>query len=452
MRWLDMSHNDLEAFDASAFSRLETLDLSYNSLSTWPEGVLAAPHLTRLDLSGNVLTHLPPGLLSGAHDALVAGTDLSGNPTLAPATREELYQYANTHRLTTLMGVRRAELDAWHQRFQAGSDSDSDSGSDPDSDDDSDGDSDDDQGADVEPVEALPEPQHIVAPASLEPWLEGSTPGQIAPRTALWDQLAQAPDHERFFWLMSSLRLTSEFNFNRASLTQRVWDVIEAATANAELRSLLFAEAETHGTCIDGRILTSSQMEVRVFEHRALHGIPLQRPDLRGRALLDLSWQLFRLDRVDQWAEASATGLDRAEERLRYRIGLTRGWPDGLELPGQPEYMAFGRPIEGAQRAQIQANISALESTDEFVEYLIAQDHWVRYLDERYPEQLDALNQEFAQRYEALEDDHAERGDAQSLRRYEEALNQLQIERATARNLKLMQLSRMEMQRLASIR
>ncbi|WP_279308330.1 NEL-type E3 ubiquitin ligase domain-containing protein [Pseudomonas orientalis] len=137
---------------------------------------------------------------------------------------------------------------------------------------------------------------------------------------------------------------------------------------------------------------------------------------------------------------------------MRYRIGLTRGWPDGLELPGQPEYMAFGRPIEGAQRAQIQANISALESTDEFVEYLIAQDHWVRYLNERYPEQLDALNQEFARRYEALEDDHAERGDAQSLRRYEEALNQLQIERATARNLKLMQLSRMEMQRLASIR
>ena len=104
-----MSHNDLEAFDASAFSGLETLDLSYNSLSTWPEGVLVAPHLTRLDLSGNVLTSLPPGLLSGAHDALVAGTDLSGNHTLTLDTREALYQYANTHQLTRLMGFNRAE-------------------------------------------------------------------------------------------------------------------------------------------------------------------------------------------------------------------------------------------------------------------------------------------------------------------------------------------------------
>lgn len=451
LRWLDMSHNDLEAFDASAFSGLETLDLSYNSLSTWPEGVLVAPHLTRLDLSGNVLTSLPPGLLSGAHDALVAGTDLSGNHTLTLDTREALYQYANTHQLTRLMGFNRAELDAWHQRFDAGSDSDSDSGSDPDSDD-SDGDSGGDLGAAVEPVEAVPELQRTVANASLEPWLEGSNPGQITQRTALWELLAHAPDHDRFFWLISSLRLTSEFNFNRASLTQRVWDVIEAATTNAELRSLLFVEAETHGTCIDGRILTFSQMEVRVFEYRALHGIPLQRPDLRGRALLDLSRQLFRLDRVDQLAEASATGLDRAEERLRYRIGLTRGWPDGLELPGQPEYMAYGRPIEGTRRAQIQASILAQEGSDEFIEYLVAQDHWARYLQERYPEQFDALNKELAQKYEALEDEHAERADAQSLRRYEEALNRLEVERATARNLKLMQLSRMEIQRLASIR
>lgn len=448
LHWLDLSHNDLETFDARAFTRLETLDLSYNSLSAWPEGVLEARHLTRLDLSGNGLTTLPASLLGGSHERLVAGTDLSGNRDLIIATQEALYDYANTHQLTELMGFPRTELDRWHRRYEAGSDSEIDSGSDSDSD----SDPDSDEGAVVEPVEALPEPQANVAPASLEPWLEGASPDQTAQRTALWDQLAQAPHHDRFFWLMSSLRLTSEFNFNRASLTQRVWEVIEAAAENAELRGLLFVEAETHGTCIDGRILTFSQMEVRVFEHRALHGVPLQRPDLRGRALLDLSRQLFRLDRVDQLAEASATGRDRAEERLRYRIGLTRGWADGLELPGQPEYMAYGRPIEGGQRAQIQANIIAQEGTEAFVEYLVSQDHWTRYLQERYPEQFEALNTELAHKYEALEDEHAERADAESLRRYEEALTRLEVERTSARNLKLMQLSRMEIQRLASIR
>lgn len=446
LRWLDLSHNELETFDARSFERLETLDLSYNSLSAWPEGVLTAQHLTRLDLSGNGLTTLPSSLLSGSHARLVAGTDLSGNHDLTDATGEALYAYANTHQLDELMGFSRAQLDRWHRRFEVGSESDSDSGSSADSD------SDTDEGAAVEPVEALPAPLHDVAPVSLEPWLADSSPGQTTQRTALWNDLAQAQDHERFFQLLSMLRLTSEFSLNRASLTQRVWEVVEAAAENAELRSLLFVEAETHGTCIDGRILTFSQMEVRVFEHRALRGIPLQRPDLRGRALLDLSRQLFRLDRVDQLAEASATGRDRAEERLRYRIGLTRGWPDELELPGQPEYMAYGRPIEGGERARIQASISARESTDEFIEYLVAQGHWMRYLEERYPEQFDELNKALAQKYETLEDEHAGRAGAESLRRYEEALTRLEVERATARNLKLMQLSRMEMQRLASIR
>ena len=42
------------------------------------------------------------------------------------------------------------------------------------------------------PVEAVPELQRTVANASLEPWLEGSNPGQITQRTALWELLAHA--------------------------------------------------------------------------------------------------------------------------------------------------------------------------------------------------------------------------------------------------------------------
>lgn len=106
-----------------------------------------------------------------------------------------------------------------------------------------------------------------------------------------------------------------------------------AASENTELRQLLFHNAETHGTCPDGRILTFSDLEVRVWVYRTLHDIPLNRMALRGQALVRLSRQLFRLDRIEVIAEAAGQGMDRAEVRLKYRIRLTRGWGTVLICP-----------------------------------------------------------------------------------------------------------------------
>ncbi|RAH01485.1 MULTISPECIES: NEL-type E3 ubiquitin ligase domain-containing protein [unclassified Pseudomonas] len=447
--WLDLSHNSLQVFDARAFSRLQTLDLSYNSLSSWPEGVLGSESLSRLNLSGNALESLPPTLLSGEYDALVSATDVSDNRNLTAQTLEQMRNYARAQGVDEVMGVSRAELDRAHRRHHEGPDTDSDAGSDAGAHSDSDSDGNDsDPDAAYSPPESLENPQLHVAPLALEPWLANTAAALSTQRTALWNQLAQAQNHERFFHLISQLRLTSEFDLNRASLTQRVWDVVAGAAENAELRGTLFVEAETHGTCIDGRILTFSEMEVRVFEYRALRDIPQQRLDLRGRALLDLSRQLFRLSNVDQRAEAAAVGLDRAEVRLSYRIGLTRGWPDGLELPGQPSYMAFANPISAEVQARVRTQMLAAERTDDFVESLIQREYWLRYLETRYPEQFDALERELASRHEALEDEHSDRADAQSTARYDDAIGQLEVERGAARTQKRMELSRTEIQRL----
>lgn len=454
LRWLDLSHNNLQAFNLRDFSRLENLDLSYNDVQSWPDGALESEHLARLNLSGNALESFPPPLLGGAHERLVSGTDLSDNHNLAAPALEHMRNYAREHQVDVVMGFSRAELDRTHRRNFGGSDTESalDSDSDPDSGSDSGSDDDDsDPDAGYRPAEIIENPLQDTAQLALEPWLANTSTALATQRTALWKQLAQAQDHDRFFHLISLLRLTSEFNLNRPSLTQRVWDVIAGAVENAELRGTLFVEAETHGTCIDGRILTFSEMEVRVFEYRALRDIPQQRLDLRGQALLNLSRQLFRLSSADQLAEAAAVGLDRAEVRLSYRIGLTRHWPDGLELPGQPAYMAFASPISVELQAQLRAQILAAERTDGFVETLIQREYWLRYLDERYAEQFEALEDELARRYEALEDAHSDRGDAQSMARYNEAIGQLEIERAAARTQKRMELSRAEIQRLSGM-
>lgn len=218
LRWLELSHNNLQAFDIRDFSRLETLDLSYNDIQSWPEGTLESEHLVQLLLGGNALASFPQALLEGAHDRLVSGTDLSGNDNLTAQALDQMRTYGQEHEINEVMGFSRAELDRAYRRNYGGSDTESD----PDSDSDSNSDDDDsDPGAAYLPPENIVNTLQNTAQPALDPWLDNTSAALATQRTTLWNQLAQAPDHDRFFHLISLLRLTSEFNFNRPSLTQR---------------------------------------------------------------------------------------------------------------------------------------------------------------------------------------------------------------------------------------
>jgi hypothetical protein len=286
----------------------------------------------------------------------------------------------------------------------------------------------------------------------METWLAYAPADARAARQALWRQLAQEANHESFFHLLSTLPDTLEYRLSGADLTHRVWEVIQAAAENAELRDLLFANAETHGTCPDGRILSFSELETRVFVYTALRDTPRHRADLRGRALLDMTRRLFRLERVDRLAEAAAVNQDRAEVRLQYRIGMIRGWPDGLELPAQPEHMLYGTPIRGRQLANARASVLADEASNMFLEDLSARDYWGAYLQEQYPAEFQALEQSATTRQEEVEDAYPDRNDsAESLQTYLDAMQALRIELADARSATLQALTRQEMQKLAGV-
>lgn len=150
-------------------------------------------------------------------------------------------------------------------------------------------------------------------------------------------------------------------------------------------------------------------------------------------------------------AERNAQGLDRAEVRLQYRIGMTRGWPDGLDLPGQPTYMAFATPLSGQALNSARALVLAAEVGDGFYESLIARDYWLNYLRERYPDAFDALEQNALRRQNAVEDEHSAREPGtESQQRYDEALNLLEIELGSVRAQKLLELSRKEVLELST--
>ena len=416
LKRLDLSYNKLESFDVGVFERLVTLDLRNNNLTEWPQGVLDSSALETLNLSGNDITSIPSQALDGSHDALMSGTDLRDNYNLSLESLERLRVYRDTGDRGIILGLSRSELDDWIA--DATGDGWSDSASES-----------------VESDEILPD----VTPdtAQQAPWLANVPPDELATKNQIWNQLTAEPDNGAFFHLLSRLQDTREFSVANADLTRRVWTVMEAAASNTELRETVFASSNTHGTCVDGRILTFSGLESKVFIHNALLDIPGGPAGAKGEALLKLSRRLFRLDKVDDLATKAAarTGHDEAEVRLGYRIGLTRGWSDGLDLPGQPKHMTYASGVTPGQLAQARTEVMNAEQGDGFFEDLIQRDYWVDYLKEKYPEAFRAFDEaDTAQEVDDAADDPA-------------FIDKL-FDLAAARNGKMIELSRKEVREI----
>ncbi|MNM38065.1 putative E3 ubiquitin-protein ligase ipaH7.8 [compost metagenome] len=413
LKWLDLGHNELDTFDVGSFEALETLDLRNNNLTEWPDGVLDSYRLRTLNLSGNDITSIPEQALDGSHEVLLGGIDLSDNYNLSLESLERLRTYREQGLHETVLGFTRADLDELIDDAHGFDEEDSET---------------------IESDEELTENEPDAA--QKEPWLANAPPEELAGKSEIWNQLAAEPDNAAFFHLIARLQDTQEFRVANADLTRRVWTVMDAAASNTELREVLFASSATHGTCVDGRILTFSGLESKVFTHNALLDIPVGGLSVKGEALLKLSRQLFRLDKVDELAtKATRTGQDEAEVRLGYRIGLTNGWDDGLSLPGQPKHMTYASGVTPRQMAEMRTEILNAERSDTFLEDLIQRDYWVNYLKEKYPEVFQALDEMDVQEEVDNADEAA-------------FLSQL-FEQAAARNAKMIALSRQEVAEFA---
>lgn len=185
--------------------------------------------------------------------------------------------------------------------------------------------------------------------------------------------------------------------------------MLEAADQYPQLQATLFVRAHasiSRVTCGDGWILLFSDLEVRVYEFKALHsGTEGQ----EGPALLKLATGIIRLEEVEAVAEAAILrrpGIDPAEIRLAYRIGLAQR----LALPRQPSTMIY-RNLSRVSDADIDAayaSIIAKEAQPAFVEKLVGREYWVDYLKRRYPAEFSALTQQRQVRLDALETRHSE--------------------------------------------
>lgn len=375
LQWLDLSYCDLDNFRVDQFNHLHTLNLSNNELAEWPQGTLQASALRALELSSNQLESIPPGALEGAHDRLMAGVNLTDNFGLPLEDLQRLQAYAERTGSDRALGLSAADIQQLINDLEHPGTSDS--GNDSES---------SGWGAAPQPFvpdEALGAPQ--VTAGDLQPWIEHLPNGERAHNTQLWNSLAEEPDNAAFFNLLSLARQTRDYQSFRASLTHRMWGVMEAAASNAELREELFEIARTQNTCADGRALGFSQMETRVYVFNALNGVSPTDLTLKGKALLDLSRSLFRLEQVELLAGAKPG--DPAEVRLKYLIGLE----GELQLPGVPKSMIYDKPISGEPMKKLAREIKDKEKLPAFHQNLILRDFWVGYLQERYPDAFAAL-------------------------------------------------------------
>ncbi|SDH80561.1 NEL-type E3 ubiquitin ligase domain-containing protein [Pseudomonas abietaniphila] len=370
LRHLDLSANRLsETIDTQAIThrRWESLTLESMGLEHCPAWLteLLPNHLYSLSLAENRLTELPEALLDNprSHTAR-SEIILTGNP-LTLDTMERAHLSEGPDRPFAFY------MDLPNDFMETDSEDDS---------------SDE-------------------APDSVDHWLVGDDSTQAMQRTA-WAGIEAAGDARSLLSLIGRLRRSADFLRARASLTSRLWAVLQAAAADSDLRVLLNGMAEeaiSNRTCEDGVRLEFNQIEIQVFSRTSLLGIP---DNERGGTLYRLMRRLYRLDTVDRMARENTGARDAAEVRMAYRVGLA----ERLDLPLAPANMLYreAAALTETEISDVAARVLQSETSNEFLRTASNCEFWQKWLRESHAQAFAELESVFAQERERLEDQFPE--------------------------------------------
>lgn len=387
LRMLRLAHNRVRMDDVgmeilSGLPHLQHLDLSYNPinrlelrfnhlpylrelrmrhcrLTMWPQGLELCGFLECADLSNNQIANIPPEVLgmplSHRMSYIVQGNPLSAND-LASLTASG--EHPSQHR--------------------------------------------------IEVIEEVSEPSR--SPARVRAaWVEPLETSARAAAGERWDTLLGMPESSGLFQLLGQLRDTSDFEQQHAVLLARVWSLLAALDGDAALREQVFVRANEPLTCEDSVARRFSDLQVQVLVAQTTAQAAA---DERGTQLLALGRQLFRLERVEQFARqdiagrvAENRGVDEIEVSLYYRVHLAQQ----LELPLQPASMFYGT-VANVTHAQLQEalrTVHAAEASDAFAENLVQRDFWRNYLREGHEAAFDSIDETFAERGSQLDQQQA---------------------------------------------
>jgi hypothetical protein len=373
--------------------RLSTLWINNTGLTQWPEWTHSLA-LNELDISDNHITEIAAEVIE--------------NPT-DHDRHTVIYAYNNPFSHQALEAYWRNDT-GWGHRYQLDYDFPEDireipvEGARMDTDSES-----SDDGGESHGHRAGPSGR--ISAASAQAWLRSGEEVLNQRLLAAWARVEQAGDASHLLILLQRLRETPDFRQFHAELASDVLTVLEAAAQDATLRSQLDVMANdrlfgANQTCQDGARLVFSDIQVAVYSHGSMLGVP---EGQRTEALLGVIRQLFRLNEVQAIADAEIARreslgqpVDHAEVRLAYRIGLA----DDLGLPGQPHRMAWARLAAVDRGALLDARRRVLQAErgPAFLQFAVQDQQWSARLRAEHRDGLELSSAPVRERMVALED------------------------------------------------
>ena len=256
-----------------------------------------------------------------------------------------------------------------------------------------------------------------------ENWLLDERVADYASKDRIWSGLKNEPGSDGLFRLLAELSHTSDAVRVREDLDRRVWRVLNATAADAELREKMFQLAATPINCNDAAAVNFSNLEILMEISEASHELEGRR--LTARPLLRLAKGLFRLDRLERIAHVHSRehpATDPLEVSLAFRTGLT----GNLYLPGQPRGMLY-RALADVTQTQLndaETVLRAAELSPDLLAYIVELPFWKDYLKRSHASRFETLSEPFNRRVEAVFDQALELQDADYRDRMNEILRE----------------------------
>ncbi|VVN98686.1 hypothetical protein PS710_02478 [Pseudomonas fluorescens] len=346
----------------TALKQLRHLALRGTKIVDWPVGVNDLAALQTLDLRDNLIAQIPETVYQ-ARPALNLGTNVDGNP-LSASSLEALAAYQRSNRIS--LGILAADYL---------------------------------QVAAVQP--------DIARLGSI--WLSGQIGAELARKEALWNSLSLHPRSRDFFHLLAQLHDTADYNLMQIDLTQRVWNVLEAAGEDDALRRALFQAARIGRVSAENAVGLFNDMVVRVLCYRAVVSARTGNRTLEGE-LVRLLRGLFRLQQVERQAmieigrRTLAGRFSRAQAReleLIYRVRLAQR----LDLPDQPREVNFVRDVDVSPDAleSVYQEVAKAENSAALLASINTRNFWYEYLLETHQDEFDTLSRRSVHAFAQLE-------------------------------------------------
>lgn len=264
-------------------------------------------------------------------------------------------------------------------------------------------------------------------------WMQGLNAEQRTARQEIWDDLEHDHGSQGFFEVIKLLQEPNEFETdqdqalyrqNRAELTQKVWRMLVAIDQDEALRNKLFTRANFPVNCADAgaQIFNTMGIDTLVFE-----AYRDATPEGLEARLVILAKQASRLKQVNNIARAEVrlriTPKEQGGGGLRLSTDVQNGVAGDvdevevytafqtalkarLDLPWLSEHMIYrvtGK-VDSAAIDKAYNTVVDLEFGDGLVDQMIARPFWEEYLRDTHPNEFKENEQLYESKAELLDE------------------------------------------------